>query len=76
MNSFFALLDPTVIFMNATLSTILYDAIRTIEQNWDTMIQAIEQGILPNVDDLAEYRTHLEVWISNIGFGGGLLISS
>ena len=63
MNSFFALTDPSIIFMNATLSTILYDAIRIIEENWDMMVKAIEQGILPEVDGLGGYRKHLEVYI-------------
>ena len=49
--------------MFATISTILYDAIRTLEDNWDVMIQAIETGNLPIIPSVEGHRVHLEVSI-------------
>lgn len=49
--------------MFATISTVLYDAVRTVEDNWDEMIQAIETGNLPIIPSIEVYRVHLEVSI-------------
>ena len=42
-------------------STYVYDAVRILEEHWDLMINAIQMGALPDICDLGEYRTHIEV---------------
>ena len=54
----FALIDPSLSVMQAAFSTTMYDAVRTLEEHWDTMIDAIQIGALPDIDDLGEYRSH------------------
>ena len=61
MNAFFGVLDGSVAFMVTTFSTILYDAVRLIEEHWESWIEAIESGKLPNVEGLGEYHVHLQV---------------
>ena len=61
MVTLFALIDPSLSVMQATFSTTIYDAIRTLEEHWDTMIDAIQIGAVPNIYDLGEYRSHIEV---------------
>ncbi len=61
MNAFFGILDGSVAFMVTTFSTILYDAVRLIEEHWESWIEAIESGQLPGVEGLGEYRVHLQV---------------
>ena len=34
--------------MQAAFSTTMYDAVRTLEEHWDTMIDAIQIGALPS----------------------------
>jgi len=41
--------------MDAILSTVLHDAIHTVEHNWDAILDGIENGHLPDVPDLREY---------------------
>ncbi len=43
MNAFFGILDGSVAFMVTTFSTILYDAVRLIEEHWESWIEAIER---------------------------------
>lgn len=61
MNGFFGVLDGSVVFMTCNFSTILYDAIHIIEEHWETWIEAIELGKLPDIPNLGEYRAHLQV---------------
>jgi hypothetical protein len=64
MSMLFSLTDPSIVFMSATLSTVLYDAIRAMEENWDEMIHAIETGNLPSIPSVEGHRLHLEASFS------------
>jgi GH3 auxin-responsive promoter len=66
MHGLFAIADPTLAFINVTFSPLLYDFIKLLEEHWDTLVQAIEDGQLPNaaltrLGDLGELRPHLQV---------------
>ena len=61
MTVLFALIDPSLTTIRSGFSTYVYDAVRTLEEHWDTMINAIEMGALPDTYDLGEYQTHIEV---------------
>jgi len=61
MATLFALIDPSLSVMQAIFSTSIYDAIRTLEEHWDTMIDAIQMGVLPDMYDLGEYQSYIEV---------------
>jgi len=62
MSTLFALTDPALSVMQSAFSTSIYDVVRTLEEYWDTMINAIHIGTLPDTYDLGEYRPHIEVW--------------
>ena len=62
MVTLFALIDPSLSVMQAAFSTTIYDAVCTLEEHWDRMIDAIQIGVLPDIYDLGEYRPHIEVW--------------
>jgi hypothetical protein len=62
MTTLFALIDPSLSAMDTTFSTFVYDAVRTLEEHWERMIDAIQVGALPDIHDLGEYRSHIEVW--------------
>jgi len=61
MTALFALLDPSLSIIRSGFSTYVYDGVRTLEEHWDTMINAIQIGALPEPYDLGEYRSHIEV---------------
>ena len=61
MSMLFSLMDASILFMSATISTVLYDAIRILEEHWEEMIQAIETGNLPIIPSIDGHRVHLEV---------------
>ena len=62
MTTLFALIDPSLSVIEATYSILVYDAVYTLEEHWDTMVDAIQIGALPDIHDLGEYRPHIEVW--------------
>jgi hypothetical protein len=62
MTALFALIDPSLSIIESAFSTYVYDGVRTLEEHWDTMLNAIKIGALPNIHDLGEYRSHIEVW--------------
>jgi hypothetical protein len=62
MVTLFALVDPSLSVIQAAFSTSIYDIVRTLEEHWDRMIDAIQIGALPDIDDLGEYRPYIEVW--------------
>ena len=64
MTTLFALVDPSLVVMYSTFSTLIYDAVRTIEGHWDAMVDAIQLGVLPDIYDLGQYRPHIEVCCS------------
>ena len=61
MTALFALIDPSLSIIKSGFSTYVYDAVRTLEEHWDTMINAIQMGALSDIYDLGEYRPHIEV---------------
>jgi len=61
MATLFALIDPSLSIMQAAFSTSIHDTIRTLEEHWDTMINGIRLGVLPDIYGLGEYRPHIEV---------------
>jgi len=61
MTALFALVDPSLSIIKSAFSTYVYDGVRTLEEHWDTMINAIQIGALPDIYDLGEYRSHIEV---------------
>ena len=61
MTVLFALIDPSLSIIRSGFSTYVYDGVRTLEEYWDTMINEIQMGALPDIYDLGEYRSHIEV---------------
>ena len=62
MTTIFALIDPSLSVIESTYSILVYDAVCTLEEHWDTMIDAIQIGALPEIYELGKYRPHIEVW--------------
>jgi len=44
MTMFFAVLDLSLVFMHASYTSIFYDAVLILEEHWDTVIDAVENG--------------------------------
>jgi hypothetical protein len=63
MSTLFALIDPSLSVTQSTFSTSINDAVHTLEEHWDTMINTIRIGAPPNIYDLGEYRPNTEVCI-------------
>ena len=61
MTALFALIDPSLSIIQSAFSTHVYDGVRTLEEHWDTMINAIQLGVLPDNYDLGKYKPHIEV---------------
>jgi len=61
MVTLFALIDRSLSVMLASFATLIRDIIYTLEEHWDTMIDAIQIGALPDIDNLGEYRPYIEV---------------
>ena len=57
----FALIDRSLSVMHAGFAILIYDMVYTLEEHWDTMIDAIQTGALPDIFDLGEYRHYIEV---------------
>ncbi|KIJ93846.1 hypothetical protein K443DRAFT_111444 [Laccaria amethystina LaAM-08-1] len=63
MTMFFAVLDPSLVFMRASYTSIFYDAVLILEEHWDTVIDAVENGTIPDVYDLDYCRPYLEAQV-------------
>ena len=61
MTTLFALIDPSLSVIEGTYSILVYDAVCTLEEHWDAMIDAIQIGALPDIYELGEYGPHIEV---------------
>ncbi|KIM36507.1 hypothetical protein M413DRAFT_287801 [Hebeloma cylindrosporum] len=60
MTVLFALIDPSVSMIESAFSIYIYDGVRTLEEHWETMLNAIQTGVLPNNYELGEFRSHIE----------------
>ena len=47
--------------MRASYTSIFYDAVLILEEHWDTVVDAVENGTIPDVYDLDYCRPYLEV---------------
>ncbi|KDR82343.1 hypothetical protein GALMADRAFT_56917, partial [Galerina marginata CBS 339.88] len=63
MHMFFALMDPSIMLLNALFSTQLSDAIHVVQEHWDVMLGAIERGRLPDISGIDHVRTQLEAYV-------------
>lgn len=63
MTLFFAIMDQSLVFIRVTFASIFYDAIRTLEQYWDVVVDAIEKGTIPDVFDLGHCKPYLEAQV-------------
>ncbi|KAH7927996.1 hypothetical protein BV22DRAFT_1031156 [Leucogyrophana mollusca] len=59
MHALFALADPALEFMYMCFSTTFVDMIRYVEEQWETLINSIETGELPNYEDVDAVREYL-----------------
>lgn len=63
MTMFFAVTDPSLVSMRATYISAFYDAVLTLEEHWDIVIDSVEKGTIPDVYDLDYCRPFLEAQI-------------
>jgi hypothetical protein len=63
MTMFFAVTDPLLVCIVAGYTSIVYDAVLSLEEHWDVVVDAIEKGTIPDVYDLDYCRPYLEVEI-------------
>lgn len=66
MTLFFAIMDQSLVFIRVTFASVFYDAIRTLEQYWDVVVDAIEKGTIPDVFDLGHCKPYLEVRLNDL----------
>ena len=62
LHALFAMADPALV----TFTTILYDLIKILEENWHILLQAIDDGHLPEevfarFSDLGKLKLHFQV---------------
>ncbi|KAH7927991.1 hypothetical protein BV22DRAFT_1005817, partial [Leucogyrophana mollusca] len=60
IHALFALADPMLEIIYVCFSTTFVDLIRYMEEEWDTLINSIETGELPNYDDVDAVREYLK----------------
>ena len=61
MTMLFAVTDPSLVFMCANFTSVFYDAVLTLEEHWDIVVDSVENGTIPDVYDLDYCRPFLEV---------------
>jgi hypothetical protein len=61
MTMLFAVMDPLLVFMCASYTSVFYDAVLTLEENWDIVVDSVAKGTIPDVYDLDCCRPFLEV---------------
>ncbi|KAG5650870.1 hypothetical protein H0H81_010713 [Sphagnurus paluster] len=60
MHGLFALEDRSLQMINALFATSFVDLMRLIEEYWDTLLEAIEHGVIPKLEGLEEVYDHLQ----------------
>ncbi|KAF8840790.1 hypothetical protein BDN67DRAFT_968105 [Paxillus ammoniavirescens] len=59
MHALFALQEPQVELINTMFSTIFRDFCRVIDEQWDTLVQSIDTGSLPELEGTGHVRDNL-----------------
>ncbi|KIJ57869.1 hypothetical protein HYDPIDRAFT_163769 [Hydnomerulius pinastri MD-312] len=60
MHVLFALADPQLETINTLFGTVFVDMIRYMEEEWDTLLNSIETGELPDWEGVEHVREYLE----------------
>ncbi|KAF8061520.1 GH3 auxin-responsive promoter [Lyophyllum atratum] len=60
MHALFALEDRSLEMINTLFCTFFVDFVRLIEQHWDMLIQAIEDGVIPQLDGAEHVHQYLQ----------------
>ncbi|KAH7909004.1 GH3 auxin-responsive promoter [Hygrophoropsis aurantiaca] len=60
MHALFALAEENLTFFYATYSTLFLDLIMFMEEEWATLLNSIENGIIPDFEDMHHVREYLE----------------
>jgi len=66
MNVLFALADPSLEMINTIFSTTFFDFVRLLEEEWDSLVQAVDDGIIPELEGLEGLKDHLQVHPSSL----------
>ena len=61
MTMLFAATNPSLVLMRASFTSVFYDAVLTLEDHWDMVVDSVEKGTIPDVYDLDYCRPFLEV---------------
>lgn len=61
MTMLFAVTDPSLLLMRASFTSVFYDAVLTLEDHWDIVVDSVEKGRIPDIYDLDYCRPFLEV---------------
>jgi hypothetical protein len=75
MTMLFAVMDPLLVFMCASYTSVFYDGVLTLEEQWDVVIDGVEKGTIPDVYDIDYCRPFLEVWNLIFLFRFGLILT-
>lgn len=66
MHALFALQDPKVEIFYPIFSTTFFDLTRFMEDQWDSLVQAVESGKIPEYEGLTnEIKAALQVRVSD-----------
>lgn len=60
-HALFALAEPALAVLDANFSPVIHDFVCILEQHWDTMVDAIETGVIPDIYDLDDSKGYLQV---------------
>ncbi|KAH7919002.1 hypothetical protein BV22DRAFT_1199727 [Leucogyrophana mollusca] len=63
MHALFALQEPQVELINTMFSTIFRDMCRIIDEQWETLVQCIEAGTIPELESIENVRENLQTFL-------------
>lgn len=61
LHALFALQEPQVELINTMFSTIFRDFCRVIDEQWETFVQCIETGSIPEMEGIDHVKENLQV---------------
>ena len=61
IHALFALAEPRVERMRLLFVTLFMDVIHLIQEDWELLLSSIQDGTIPDVEDIDHVRTYLQV---------------